>query len=70
MRTLIQSAIDQSIQAVEQLRLPASLLFLEGVARQLAKGFSEGKKVLIAGAFNCRAVFRDVLVELRENLRG
>lgn len=42
-------AIEDSIQAVEQLKKPSSLLFMKGVAEALANCFRNGKKVLIAG---------------------
>jgi D-sedoheptulose 7-phosphate isomerase len=42
-------SVKQSIQAVEQLAWPASLQFMEEAARALARCFSNGNKVIIAG---------------------
>jgi D-sedoheptulose 7-phosphate isomerase len=49
MHRLIQTSVEQSIQAVDQLRGPLGAAFLMEVAGQLARCFEGGKKVLIAG---------------------
>jgi len=49
MRDLIVSAAEQAISAAEQLKLPTTLAFVEGVAREMVYCFRNGKKVLIAG---------------------
>jgi len=47
-RDLLHS-IQESIQALEQLKLPGSLAFMEATAQSLADCFQSGKKVIIAG---------------------
>lgn len=49
MLDLIETAVDRSIQALEQLRSHDGLAFLESVSRQLTRCFLQGNKVLIAG---------------------
>jgi D-sedoheptulose 7-phosphate isomerase len=49
MQTKLLKAIDDCIQAVEQLKLPASLLFMQQVSHALAGCFARGNKVILAG---------------------
>jgi D-sedoheptulose 7-phosphate isomerase len=49
MRDLIVSAAEQAISAAEQLKLPTTLAFVEGVTREMVHCFRNGKKLLIAG---------------------
>lgn len=49
MLDLIETAVDRSIQAVQQLRSAEGVAFLEAVSRQLVRCFLQGNKVLIAG---------------------
>ena len=49
MQTKLLKAIDDCISAMEQLKKPASLLFMQQVAYALASCFSQGNKVILAG---------------------
>ena len=49
MRDLILHAVEQAVSAVEQVKQPAALVFIEGVTQELANCFRNGKKVLVAG---------------------
>lgn len=49
MKNKLLKAIDDCIRAVEQLKLPASLLFIQQVSQALAACFHEGNKVILAG---------------------
>jgi D-sedoheptulose 7-phosphate isomerase len=49
MHKKLLNAIDDCIRAVEQLKLPASLLFIEQVSHALANCFAKGNKVILAG---------------------
>lgn len=49
MRERILSSITQSIQALDQLRDPHRLAFIENAAQMLAHCFQQGNKVIIAG---------------------
>ncbi len=49
MQTKLLKAIDDCICALEQLKWPASLLFMQQVAYALASCFSQGNKVILAG---------------------
>ncbi len=49
MQERLLNAINDCIQAIEQLKNPSSLSFIEGVAHALANCFRRGNKVLIAG---------------------
>jgi D-sedoheptulose 7-phosphate isomerase len=49
MRTRLLKSIEQSMEAVAQLRQPSSLSFLEQSAQTLAHAFSRGNKVILAG---------------------
>lgn len=49
MQKKLLKAIDDCVRAVEQLRLPASLLFMQQVAHALADCFARGNKVILAG---------------------
>lgn len=49
MQQKLFNAIDDCLRAVEQLKRPASLLFMQQTAHMLADCFSRGNKVLIAG---------------------
>lgn len=49
MQKKLLKAIDDCIRAVEQLKLPTSLLFMQQVSHALADCFARGNKVIIAG---------------------
>lgn len=49
MQKKLLNAIDDCIRAVEQLKKPEALLFMQQVARALADCFARGNKVIIAG---------------------
>jgi len=49
MQTKLRDAIEDCIQATTQLKKPQSMQFMMAAAQLLAKCFSSGKKVLIAG---------------------
>lgn len=49
MQKKLLNAIDDCMRAVEQLRVPASLLFLQQVVHALAACFDRGNKLIIAG---------------------
>lgn len=49
MQKKLLRAIDDCIRAVEQLKLPTSLLFMQRVSQALADCFANGKKVIVAG---------------------
>lgn len=49
MQKELLNAINDCIRAVEQLKLPSSLLFIEQVSQALAQCFANGNKILIAG---------------------
>jgi D-sedoheptulose 7-phosphate isomerase len=49
MQKELLNAIDDCIRAVEQLKKPSSLLFIENVSYALANCFSQGNKIIIAG---------------------
>jgi D-sedoheptulose 7-phosphate isomerase len=49
MQKKLLNAINDCIRAVEQLKQPASLLFIQQVAHALADCFARGHKVIIAG---------------------
>jgi len=49
MRQKLRSSIDAAVRAVERLKGPEALAFLESVSILLAKSFREGNKVIIAG---------------------
>lgn len=49
MQKNLLKAIDDCIRAVEQLKQPASLLFMQQVASALAECFARGNKVILAG---------------------
>lgn len=49
MQKELLKAIDDCIQATEQLRSPSSLLFMEKAACALAHCFKQGNKIIIAG---------------------
>lgn len=49
MRKELLCAIDGCIQAIEQLKSPSSLNFMESVAYTIAECFKRGNKILIAG---------------------
>lgn len=49
MQKNLLKAIDDCIRAVEQLKLPTSLLFLQQVSQALADCFTKGNKVILAG---------------------
>ena len=49
MQKKLLRSIDDCIRAVEQLRLPTSLLFMQHVSHALAACFARGNKVIIAG---------------------
>lgn len=49
MRSEILQSIEQASQAIEQLKLPRSLAFMEKMAIALSSCFRSGNKVLIAG---------------------
>jgi D-sedoheptulose 7-phosphate isomerase len=48
-RQKVNSCINASIQAVEQLKLEHNLLFIEEVAQLITEAFQKGNKVIIAG---------------------
>lgn len=43
------TAVSEAIRAIEQLRTPSSLAFLEQAAQMIASGFTRGNKLLLAG---------------------
>ncbi|MFT4553061.1 MAG: D-sedoheptulose 7-phosphate isomerase [Chlamydiales bacterium] len=45
----IRDAVEDGIRAIEQLRLPSSIAFIENVATAIAESFDQGNKVIIAG---------------------
>lgn len=45
----LQAAIEDCIRAVQQLKLPHSLLFMERAARAMAACFARGNQVILAG---------------------
>ncbi len=49
MQKKLLNAIDDCIQALEQLKRPLSLLFMQRVAHALAACFARGNKVILAG---------------------
>ncbi len=49
MKKKLLLAIDDCSKALEQLRLPSSLAFLENASRMLADCFQNGNKVIVAG---------------------
>jgi D-sedoheptulose 7-phosphate isomerase len=49
MKDKILNSVESAIRATDQLKLPATLIFIEKAAQMLAKAFSEGNKILIAG---------------------
>ncbi len=49
MRELFLKGVEDCLNAVEQLRLPHSLQFMESCSSVIAQAFKEGKKVIIAG---------------------
>lgn len=49
MHTKLLNAIDDCIQAIVQLKQPASLLFMQQVSHALAACFARGNKVIVAG---------------------
>lgn len=49
MQKKLISGIADCIRAVEQLQLPASMQFMQDVAKELAACFQRGNKILIAG---------------------
>lgn len=49
MQTKLLNGIEDCIKAVQQLRLPESVQFIQAASQLLADCFSAGKKVLIAG---------------------
>ncbi|WP_068471141.1 D-sedoheptulose-7-phosphate isomerase [Candidatus Protochlamydia phocaeensis] len=49
MQNNLLQAIDDCIRAVEQLKLPSSLLFMQQAAAVLADCFQKGNKVILAG---------------------
>lgn len=49
MRQQLLRAIDDSLKALEQLKQPQSLAFIEDVADALATCFKNGKKLIVAG---------------------
>ncbi len=49
MQKNLLKAIDDCVQAVEQLKLPHSLFFMQQVSHALAACFARGNKVIIAG---------------------
>jgi D-sedoheptulose 7-phosphate isomerase len=49
MQNKLLNAIDDCIRAVEQLKLPSSLAFMEQTAQALAACFARGNKVILAG---------------------
>jgi D-sedoheptulose 7-phosphate isomerase len=49
MRQYLLKSIDDSIRAIEQLKEPAAVSFMERVAEMLAVAFQQGRKVIIAG---------------------
>ena len=42
-------AVDDCIRAVEQLKLPSSLRFMEQASQAVAACFDRGKKIILAG---------------------
>lgn len=49
MQKKLLNAIDDCIRAIEQLRQPSSLLFMQQVTQAIADCFARGNKVIIAG---------------------
>lgn len=49
MQKKLLNAIDDCLRAVEQLKLPTSILFMQQVSHALATCFAKGNKVIIAG---------------------
>ncbi len=49
MRHEIEQAISDAIRAIEYLKLPASVEFIEAASQSIAECFAQGGKVLIAG---------------------
>ncbi len=49
MKDKILNSVENAIRATYQLKHPATLIFIEKSAQMLAKAFSEGYKILIAG---------------------
>jgi D-sedoheptulose 7-phosphate isomerase len=49
MQKKLLSAIDDCIRAVEQLKKPAALLFMQEVVQALAACFARGNKIILAG---------------------
>ncbi len=49
LRQQVIDAISNSIDAIKQLQSPASLVFIEAAAHQLANCFQQGNKVIVAG---------------------
>lgn len=49
MRSIIESSVNEAVSAIEQLKLPRCVLFIEEVALAIAKAFQSGNKILIAG---------------------
>jgi D-sedoheptulose 7-phosphate isomerase len=46
---LIVESIEESIQAVEQLKLPKNVSFIAAAAELLSQAFREGRKLIVAG---------------------
>ncbi|MBA3957967.1 MAG: SIS domain-containing protein [Parachlamydiaceae bacterium] len=49
MQSMLLTSVEETIQAVSQLKQPHSLKFMEDAARMIANCFSTGNKVIIAG---------------------
>lgn len=49
MKNKLLNAIDDCLRAVEQLKLPSSLLFIQQSTQALAECFARGNKVILAG---------------------